>query len=338
LAPERAVVDGRLRPYGRHSVDVLGSVPPQEAPPPTYYDRPAVKPVDWRWLIVTYLFVGGMAGAAQIIASVVDLVGRRRDRMLVSAGRYLAFGGSVLRAALLIADLKTPSRWYNMLRIYRGTSPMSIGSWALFAFGAFSGLAAAAQMAADVLGLRWARGAASWAGVPAAAAGSVVATYTGSLLAATSAPLWAAGYRLLPPIFGVSGTATATAFLSLLLERAGAPPSSRRRLERLALLTSMAELALAVRLDAVWKREHVDAPLHEPSLKLPYRVGVLGLGVLAPLLVHLLQVVTGRELRTASSLASVAALIGGYAQRAVMLFAGKRSAERPTDYFRFTRA
>jgi formate-dependent nitrite reductase membrane component NrfD len=93
-----------------------------------------------------------------------------------------------------------------------------------------------------------------------------------------------------------------------------------------------------VRLDAVWKREHVDAPLHEPSLKLPYRVGVLGLGVLAPLLVHLLQVVTGRELRTASSLASVAALIGGYAQRAVMIFAGKRSAERPTDYFRFTRA
>jgi protein NrfD len=330
------VLEPRLTPYGRRRVDVLGSVPAQEASPPTYYDRPVVKPVDWRWLIVTYLFVGGMAGASQVIACAVDLLGHRRDRMLVSAGRYLAFCGSLLSAALLIADLKTPSRWYNMLRIYRGTSPMSIGSWALFAFGAASGLAAVAQIAADVLNIRWARRFATWAGLPAALAGGVVATYTGSLLAATSTPVWAAAYRLLPPIFGISGTATATAALSLVLERAGAPVSSRERLERLALLTSVVELVLSLGLDSLWKREHVDAPLEEPPLKLPYRVGALGLGVLAPLGVHLLQVLTGRELSTASSLASVAALVGGYAQRAVMIFAGKRSAERPTDYFRFT--
>lgn len=323
-------------PYGHRRMGALGDAPPPD-PPPTYYGRPALKPTDWRWLITSYLFVGGMAGAAQVIAGIVDLIGHRRDRRLVSAARYLAFGGSLLSPVLLIADLKTPSRWYNMLRVYRSTSPMSIGSWTLFAFGALSGLAAVGQIGADVLGLPKARTFARYAGVPAAATGGLLATYTGSLLAATSTPIWAAGYKLLPPIFGASGTATATAALALILQRAGGSEASRHRLERLAVLTSLLELVLTLRLDALWKRERLAAPLDEPPLVLPYRVGVFGLGIVAPLTVHLLQVLTGRELRAASTCASLAALVGGYAQRAVLVLAGKRSAERPTDYFRFAR-
>jgi formate-dependent nitrite reductase membrane component NrfD len=140
-----------------------------------------------------------------------------------------------------------------MLRVYRGTSPMSIGSWTLVAFGGLSGLAALGQLGADVLGLRRARTLAHAAGLPAAAAGAVLATYTGSLLSATSTPLWAAGDRLLPPIFGLSGTATATAALALILERAGAPRARRHRLARLAFLASLFELLLTLRLDARWK-------------------------------------------------------------------------------------
>ena len=324
----------RPTPYGRRAVEVLGSVPP-DVPLPTYYERPALKPTDWRWLIVSYLFVGGLAGAAQVLAGVIDLLGDRRDGSLVSAGRYLAALGALISAALLVADLKTPSRWYNMLRVYRGTSPMSIGSWTLFAFGATSGLAALGQLAADLLGLRGGRRLATLAGLPAAASGSLLATYTGSLLAATSTPLWAAADRLLPPIFGLSGTATATAALSLILHRAHAPLSTRRRLERLALLASTAELVLTLRLDGEWKRRHLDTPLQEPPLAVAYRCGALGLGILVPLSVHMLQALTGRELGTASRLASMSALAGGYTQRAVVLLAGKRSAERAADAFRF---
>jgi formate-dependent nitrite reductase membrane component NrfD len=324
----------RVTPYGRRAVEVLGSMPP-DVRLPTYYDRPALKPTDWRWLIVSYLFVGGLAGAAQLIAGVVDVVGDPRDRRLVSAGRYLALLGALISPVLLIADLKTPSRWYNMLRVYRGTSPMSIGSWTLAAFGTMSGLAALGQLAADLLGLRGGRRLARAAGLPAAASGALLATYTGSLLAATSTPLWAVGYRLLPPLFGMSGTATATAALSLVLHRAGAPSSTHRRLERLALVVSLSELLLTRRLDALWSQRQLAAPLDEPPLSLAYRGGALGLGILTPLAVHLLQALTGRELRTASTLASFAALAGGYSQRAVLLLAGKRSAERATDAFRF---
>ncbi|MCA1647318.1 MAG: polysulfide reductase NrfD [Chloroflexi bacterium] len=326
-----------LRPYGRRRVEVLGTAPP-DAPMPTYYARRSLKPTDWRWLIVSYLFVGGLAGAAQVIATVVDLVGGHRDRKLISAGRYLALFGSLVSPVLLVADLKTPMRWYNMLRIYRSTSPMSIGSWTLFAFGGLSSLAAVGQFLDDAFACPAGRLVARYTGVPAAAAGAVLATYTGSLLSATSTPIWAAGYRLLPPIFGLSGTATATAALSLIMVRGGAARSTRHRLQRLALLVSLAEMVLTLRLDALWKHEHLDRPLQEPPLRLPYRIGMLGLGILVPLGVHLLQAFTGRELRMASTLASLAALVGGYTQRAVIVLAGKRSAERPTDSFHFARS
>jgi protein NrfD len=323
-----------LTPYGRRRVEVLGTTP-ADVPIPTYYGRRSLKPTEWRWLVVSYLFVGGLAGAAQVIATVVDLVGARRDRRLVSAGRYLALFGSLLSPLLLVADLKTPTRWYNMLRIYRSTSPMSIGSWTLFAFGGLSALAAAGQALDDAFAVAGGRLLARCAGLPAAAAGALLATYTGSLLSATSTPIWAASYRLLPPIFGLSGTATATAALSLILDQDAAAPTTKRRLERLALLASLGELVLTLRLDALWKREHLQRPMEEPPLKLPYRLGVFGLGILAPLGVHLLQTLTGRELRTASKLAAIAALVGGYSQRAVLVLAGKRSAERPTDAFHF---
>jgi formate-dependent nitrite reductase membrane component NrfD len=109
-----------------------------------------------------------------------------------------------------------------------------------------------------------------------------------------------------------------------------------KALERLALMTNVAELILVLRLDRLWKREHLSAPLEEQPLALPYQAGAMGLGVVAPLAVHAAQLITGRELRTASRLAAVAALSGGFIQRAVLVLAGKRSAERAHDYLRMT--
>jgi len=322
-------------PYGRHSVEVLGEVP-RDGSPPTYYDRPAIKPSEWRWLVITYFFVGGLSGAAQVIAGVVDLFGHERDRPLVRAARSLAVAGALISPMCLIADLKMPSRWYNMLRIVRLSSPMNLGSWTLSAFGGLSSLTLLAQLLDDVFGVRAARTAARLIGIPAALSGALLATYTGALISATSTPLWAAGYRLLPALFGASGTSTATAALSLILRSTAAPRSSVRRLERVALIAGVLELVLALRLDNTLKREQVSAPLEERPLVVPYQAGAMGLGIIAPLAVHLAQLLTGRELRLAASLASACALVGGFAQRSTLILAGKRSATRPRDYFRMS--
>ena len=81
-------------------------------------------------------------------------------------------------------DLGRPERFYNMLRIFKPRSPMSMGAWALSAFG---GLAAAA-VGADLLGRRRE---AKLLGGANAIVGGYLGSYTGVLLASTAVPVWA---------------------------------------------------------------------------------------------------------------------------------------------------
>jgi protein NrfD len=337
-------------PYGRHTERAPGSVLPadQHGPSrnghsrdgdgdtPTYYDRPVVKRSHYGWIIVTYLFIGGVAGAAQIIATLADLLGGRRERALVRAGRYVALAGVLVSPALLIADLHAKRRWYNMLRIFRPTSPMSIGSWTLTAFGALSGMVATGQLAADLLGTGAGWRVSRWLGVPAAVAGAMMSVYTGTLLAATSTPLWAVGYRLLPPLFGATSVSTATGALTLVLRLTGASHQTERRLTWIGLIGALAQLALSRMLDRQW-REHGLAPVVErPDFKLAYQGGAVGAGMAAPFVMHLAALVTGRRLSWLTLIAAIAALAGGYAERALIVFGGNRSADRPSIYVNLT--
>jgi formate-dependent nitrite reductase membrane component NrfD len=132
---------------------------------------------------------------------------------------------------LLIYDLHTPKRFYNMLRIAKGTSPMSIGTWNLMAFSGFAGVSAAAQFMFDrAPALRWSMPLARASQIPAAIAGAGLSTYTASLLSATSTPSWAAAPEALAVRFSASSMAAAGAALSL-GERSEA---MRNRLENIA--------------------------------------------------------------------------------------------------------
>src|SRR3546814_5313663 len=101
---------------------------------------PPLKPSPWDWTVSGYIFLAGLSGAAQALA----YIGQRIDRAAYSGvrrtARAMATAGSAAGAVLLIIDLRTPRRWYNMLRIFRPTSPMSFGSYILTAFGGFSAL------------------------------------------------------------------------------------------------------------------------------------------------------------------------------------------------------
>ena len=138
-------LDRERAPYGRQNksaerTDLESLASPYRGQ--TYYGQPVVKPSPYGQLIASYLFLGGIAGASQIIATIADWTGDSRNRFITCAGRYLSFGGILAGPLFLIADLRTPGRWYNMLRIFRRTSPMSIGSWTLTAFGGLSGITA----------------------------------------------------------------------------------------------------------------------------------------------------------------------------------------------------
>ncbi|HEU5007869.1 MAG TPA: NrfD/PsrC family molybdoenzyme membrane anchor subunit [Jatrophihabitantaceae bacterium] len=173
----------------------------------SYYGRPILKEPTWEPLdIAGYLFTGGLAGASSILAAGAELTGRPRLARTTKLGALVAISVS---AVALVHDLGKPSRFYNMLRVAKPTSPMSMGSWLLTAYGPL----AAATAASDVTGI--APGVGRAAGLGAGVLGSGVASYTAVLIADTAVPAWHESRKQLPFVF-VGSAATAAGGLGLL--------------------------------------------------------------------------------------------------------------------------
>ncbi len=151
--------------------------------------------------------------------------------MLARATKLGATGAITLSLAALVHDLGRPARFVNMLRVFKPTSPMSLGSWLLAGYAPLTMAAAAA----DVTGRHRVVGATATVG--AAALGPAVATYTAVLISDTAVPSWHEGYRELPFVFAGSG-ATAAAGLAL----ACAPVRESGPARRMAALGAALEL------------------------------------------------------------------------------------------------
>lgn len=301
----------------------------------TYYDVPPIKQGPYRWAIIVYFFIGGIASASQFIATIADLFGARGDSKIVRAGRYFALIGALISPILLILDLHNKAKWHNMLRIYRSSSAMSVGAWALSLFGAFSGLVAVGQFLEDA-GLTFGRSIARLAQIPAAMAGGVVALYTGTLVAATTAPLNASAFPFLSSLFASSAASTAAAALSVAAEASAASEGSKRRLNLVALIAGLSELIFALLIEREWRKEGNVGLGNKPPLGALYRAGVLGLGVAEPLALHAAEALLPKPSRALTLISAASALIGGFILRAVFVLGGNESARRPEEYFKFT--
>src|SRR5262249_41551551 len=131
----RGTVDGQgIRPAGAPF--------PQASPQTGYYGIPLLKEPQWSWEIPVYFFVGGAAGAGAVIAQAARAMGAKTE--LVNDARTLAAIGAMLSPALLISDLGQPSRFLNMLRVFKIQSAMSVG---VFVVTGFSNAAIAAKVA-----------------------------------------------------------------------------------------------------------------------------------------------------------------------------------------------
>lgn len=216
----------RRVPQPKHSVSLQGASPDgrgevrmvPESEMRSYYGRPVLKEPTWTWEIPAYFFTGGLAGASADLALVARLSG---NDTLASKALLGALGGAAISPVLLISDLGKPARFLNMLRVFKPTSPMSVGTWILSSFGPAAGLAAVS----DLLGIfpRFGRVA---EGV-AALLGPGLATYTAVLLADTSVPVWHEGRRELPLVFAASSAASAGAAAAILAPTEDAGPARR---------------------------------------------------------------------------------------------------------------
>jgi formate-dependent nitrite reductase membrane component NrfD len=212
----------------------------------SYYGRPIIQAPVWEVPDVPgYLFFGGLAGASSVLAAGAQLTGRPG---LARAAKLAGLGGISLSTVFLIHDLGRPARFHHMLRVFKPSSPMSMGSWILSAYGPMAGLAAVADLAqllpagpSASTATRTAARAARVAGPPATAVaalfGPAVATYTAVLICDTSVPGWHAAHQQMPYVF-VGSAASAAGGFGLL----AAPHAEQEPARRLAIVGSVVEL------------------------------------------------------------------------------------------------
>jgi formate-dependent nitrite reductase membrane component NrfD len=140
---------------------------------------------------------------------------------LASIARLVGAAGAAVSPALLVMDLGRPSRFVNMLRVFKPTSAMSMGSWLLAAFAPAavgSGVLGAAGVLPRLQHL--AEGVAAGLGLP-------MCTYTAVLVSDSSIPVWHGARHALPFVFAGSAAASAGAMAALLAPATEVAPARR---------------------------------------------------------------------------------------------------------------
>jgi formate-dependent nitrite reductase membrane component NrfD len=274
----------------------------------SYYGRPVIKEPVWRVPDVPgYLFLGGLAGASSVLAAGAEVSGYGELARVAKVG---ALGAISLSAVALVHDLGRPGRFLHMLRVFKPSSPMSVGSWLLAAYGPVAGAAAVSE----VTGILPAAGRAATVG--AGLLGPAIATYTAALICDTSVPGWHEGYREMPYVFAGSAASAAGGLGLLAVHPADAEPAR-----------NLAVLGAAVELIA--KRQLLD---RLGDLAEPYQTGTPGAILrLAEFLTvgALAGAVLGGRNRAVSALAGASLVAASAMTRFGIFEAGMASARDP---------
>jgi hypothetical protein len=274
----------------------------------SYYGRPIIKEPAWTIEVPWYFFTGGMAGASAPFAVAARLTG---NHPLARGALTVAGAGVAVSVPLLISDLGRPERFHHMLRVFKPTSPMSMGSWALAAMGP----AAVGAAVSDRFGIL--PGLGRVAEVVSGVIGPSLCTYTAALVADTAVPVWHEARRELPLVFAGSALASAGAASTLLTPAADAGPARR-----------LAVVGAAVELGAVAAMERRLGELGEPYHQGPAgRYARLARGCTA--LGAATVAVAGTRRRWAAVAGSGLLLAGSALERLAVYKAGFQSARDP---------
>src|SRR5215468_2191005 len=141
----------------------------------------------WEWYIIWYFFLGGLAGGAYALGTLLRLVGGREDEGAARVAFLVAFPAFAICPILLTLDLGQPVRFWHMLLDGRLRHPL-------------------AQRVADALRGGFGR----LFMIVGTCLGLFIAGYTGVLLAVSNQPIWSDTWAL-GALFLASGLSTAAA-------------------------------------------------------------------------------------------------------------------------------
>jgi len=291
-----------------------------------YQDVPILQTPTWDNDIAAYFFLGGISSGAFVLGALADLAGGEKRRGLARAAHLVSFLTLLSCPAFLIDDLGKPSRFHHMLRIFKPSSPMNLGSWTLTGHGLFATLRAARSLAeagrlpligppVRALPVQ----AIAVGGLPTAL---TLGGYTGVLLGTTSIPVWSTS-PVLGALFMASALSTGAAASAVASTLMGSDqPGDDALLAPLHVALGCTELALLGGYLAT-SGQAAKPLLHG-------REGLLLLGAVAASVTALASDVAGMRFpaqrHRCSMLAATAALIGGACLRWAVVRAGHVSA------------
>jgi formate-dependent nitrite reductase membrane component NrfD len=290
----------------------------------TYYGRPLLKEPVWIWAVPAYFYAGGAAGAAAALGAVAQIASRDELNGLVARCRRIATAGTMAGAALLIYDLGRPRRFLNMLRVFRPTSAMSVGSWLLAGASSLSAGSAMFERSNEA-----GRRIGDIAGIGAGLFGLPVSGYTAVLLSDTAVPLWGATRTSLPALFVASSMSSAVSLLEF-MELSETEDVIVRRLD---LAAGAAELAAA----ALVQKQASEVPEVGRSLEEGVGATLWKVSTMLAAASLALTLLPG-ESRTRRVIGALVGTAGGIALRFSVFHAGKSSALDPNATFAQQRA
>lgn len=99
-----------------------------------YANQPVTKPPNWHGLVAWDMLLNNLTTGLFLVAGLGELLAPVVFLPLVKIAYPLALLLLVIDLACLVLDLGDPLRFHHMLRVFKPTSPMSLGTWCLTAY------------------------------------------------------------------------------------------------------------------------------------------------------------------------------------------------------------
>ena len=311
------------------SYDIQKAALPDRVHEPGYYGLPILKRPFWKWEIALYFFFEGVSGGVYVLSTMAGLIDGKRHREAIRVGRFVSFATMLVCPPLLIVDLGRPERFHHMLRIWKKTSPMNHGAWALTGYGMIASLLTLLAVkprwmpTEELAGVM--RLAEKWApqqliGVAGLPFALTMVSYPGVLLSTTANPIWAHTH-FLGALFACSSMNAGSAALTL-VNYGNHDHKLHKTLSRFEDVATVAE-AVSVGL-YLGTAKKAARPLWKGKQRKVFLFGAIGLGIVAPAILR-----RSKSKAVHSRLAPLCTRLGSCALKWSITYAGQESALDP---------
>jgi hypothetical protein len=161
---------------------------PEQGSETGYENMPVTKVPGWHGIIAWDALLNGMATGLFLAAAISEFAAPGVFMRVAKIAYPVAFVLLIVDLGLLVLDLGDPLRFHHMLRVFKPSSPMSLGTWSLTIFSLPLTAAAALSVLAEV-GWDFER-ARILAVVVGLLPGFASAAYKGVLLSTNAQPGW----------------------------------------------------------------------------------------------------------------------------------------------------